>query len=441
MIRDLGFWDMPILPPRFRAAILIIEGNTHFGCPAFVVADAESFLCGFSRAALPIEAGPPQAHLGGFAMSRGFRRAAVLAIALAAGPWCSARAQWGYYPRGYAGYGWGGWGGGAQTPQGSIATGLGAYAAGAGYYNQQTAVARSINTDTAMRFNEYMYESEQEATRQHHARLAGARADNTKAIQQIQDRLRNHPDAHDIRTGDALNAAVAEIEDPRAYTRILKKAQVKIGGELIRDIPFRYAPGAITVSIHRLTREPPPPALLTADFDEDRAAFKVFGTEIRKNLAEGEKPDAETVKKALAVIDAAEAKADRILPRNTKDRTDVDKYLKALHGLLGMLQTPAIDILLAGVEKHPDATLGELLGFMSAFNLRFGEAKTPRQQQVYDSLYPKLVDLRDEVAPALAAATARKPTGSEVGDFFSAMDYADLRKKAPAPPPAGAQSK
>jgi hypothetical protein len=373
-------------------------------------------------------------------MGRAIRRAVVLAIALAAGPWSSAQAQWGYYPRGYAGYGWGGWGGSAQTPQGSIAAGMGAFAEGAGYYNQQTAVARSINADTAMRFNQYMYESQQEANRQYHARSAKSRGENTQALQQIQDRLRNHPTAHDIYVGDALNTAVHEIEDPRVYSRTLKNANVRIGGEQIREIPLRYAPGAITVSIHRLTREPPPKALLAEAFDEDRAAFKVLGTEIRKDLTLGERPNPETVKKALAVIAAAEAKADRILSPNTKDRTEVDKYLKALHGLLAMLQTPALDILLAGVEKHPEATLGDLLGFMRAFNLRFGEAATPKQREVYDSLYPKLVALRNEVAPILTGLAPPTTTGSEVGEFFSAMDYDDLRKKASAPQ-TGAQPK
>src|SRR4051812_29494536 len=87
------------------------------------------------------------------------RAAAVSAVALV----ClggEARAQYGY-PVGYGGYGWGGWGGGGgQTVQGNVARGLGAYAAGAGAYNEQTAVARSINADTVTKFNEYMWESQ-----------------------------------------------------------------------------------------------------------------------------------------------------------------------------------------------------------------------------------------------------------------------------------------
>jgi hypothetical protein len=383
--------------------------------------------------ALSIAATPPPS-LGAFTMKQGFRFAFALAISLGAAQGATAWGQ--YYPHGYGGYGWGGWGGGAQTPQGNMARGMGAYAAGAGYYNEQTAVARSINADTAMRYNEYMYQSNQVAKRQHHDMLAADKSRNIGAYDKTQERLRNNPDRHDIEMGDALNVAVDEIEDPRIYGRTLQGAKAKIGGEMIREIPFRYAPGAITVSIHRLTQGDPPKALMTEAFAEDRSSFKVFGQEIRKDLEKGDTPNKETVKKALAIIVAAEAKADKILDPNTPDRVEVDKYLKSLHGLLGMLNTPALDILLAGVEKHPDANLGQLLSFMSAYNLRFGEAKSPEQRQIYSALYPQLLAMRDEVAGALAgAAPPPKPNDAAVGEFFQAMDYKDLQKKAPAPPP------
>src|SRR5206468_1518000 len=76
--------------------------------------------------------------------------APALVLALTSG---AARAQYGY-PVGR--YGFGGWGGGS-TVQGDIARGLGNLAAGAGAYNEQTAVANSINADTVMRLNHYIY--------------------------------------------------------------------------------------------------------------------------------------------------------------------------------------------------------------------------------------------------------------------------------------------
>ncbi len=372
-------------------------------------------------------------------MTRQALRVGAFVLALSMIQGACVQAQWGY-PGGYGGYGWGGWGGGGQTPQGDMARGLGAYAMGAGYYNQQTAVANSINADTIMRWNEYMYESQMNANRMHAAKLAADRAQTNKSADQIRDRLRNNPERSDIYRGDALNAAFDEINDPRVYAKALQSGQVKIGGETIRNIPFQSAAAAVSMSIHQIAKGTPPKALLGPEFAADRETIKALGQEIRKQIDDDKNPDKATIDKLLAAINQAEAKADKLLPRNSKDRVDADRYLKALHGLIAMLDTPALDLILAGVEKRPDATVGELMGFMNSFNLRFGPATTPRQREVYDSLYPRLVNLRNQVAPALAAvAPAAASGGTEPGEFFNAMSYEDLQKRAPAPtPPAPA---
>ncbi len=363
-------------------------------------------------------------------MSRISRCVPVFALALAMGHAAEARAQWGY-PGAFGMCGWGGWG--VDTPEGSIARGMGAFAEGAGFYNKSTAIADSINLDTVIRFNEYIYESNKEANRQYQARQAGQSARTNAELDKIQARLRNKPEQRDVFMGDALNVAVDEIDDPRVYGRTLNGLKAKVGSEAIRNIPFRYAPGAITVSIHRLSHEPPPKGMMVPEFEADRAALQSIGDEIRDDLKTSDKPRPDNITKARAVINAAEAKAEKHLPRNTRERNEVDRYLKALHGLIGMLDSPALDLLLAGVDKRPEATLGELLAFMDAFNLRFGQATTPRQRMIYQELYPKLVAARDEVAPILAASAARQPNPNAVADFFSKMDLNDLQKHAPAP--------
>jgi hypothetical protein len=367
---------------------------------------------------------------------RGIRAAAVLAaMATALGAGATARAQWGY-PGGYGGFGFGGFGMGGETVQGSVARGMGAYAAGAGYYNQQTAVANSINTDTVMRFNDYMYQNQRENNRNERARLARRQANVSRTREEIEKRLRDNPDSRDIYQGDALNLAMEEVTDPRVYSQYMQTAKAKIGGESVKQIPFQYAPGAITVSIHRITQSPPPKALLVPAFEEDRAALQALRTEIRAQLDEGKDPEPALIDKALAIINAAEAKVDSMYPKNARDRVEADRYLKALHGLVAMLKTPALDFLLKDVEKRKDATLGELLTFMGACNLRFGPATTPQQRLIYDDIFSKLRAMRDEVAPALAKAEPPKAASDEAaGEFFSGMDYGDLKKKAPAPAP------
>ncbi|MFO0908793.1 MAG: hypothetical protein U0794_10620 [Isosphaeraceae bacterium] len=128
----------------------------------------------------------------------------------------SARAQWGY-PGGYGGFGWGGWGGG-ETVQGSVARGLALCRGAAGYYNQSTAVARSINADTVMRWNQYWWESQVAANRAERERLARRQQATIQTREAVEKRLRENPEQRDIFQGDALNLAVEEINDPRLLT-------------------------------------------------------------------------------------------------------------------------------------------------------------------------------------------------------------------------------
>src|SRR5258708_2683459 len=102
-----------------------------------------------------------------------------------------ARAQ--YYP-GYGAYGWGGWGG-RSTVQGDIARGLGFYNIGAGIYNEDTAIADSINEDTVTRWNQYMWLSQQEANRREYLRMARRQQRENVTADAIQKRLLESPTA------------------------------------------------------------------------------------------------------------------------------------------------------------------------------------------------------------------------------------------------------
>ena len=106
-------------------------------------------------------------------LQRVLRSAAALAVAVVVFPGTMVRAQYGgYYPGGYGG--WGGWGGGG-TVAGDTARGLGAFAAGAGQYNVDTAQAASINTDTTMRWNNYVWSRDSVAASQRERAQARAK--------------------------------------------------------------------------------------------------------------------------------------------------------------------------------------------------------------------------------------------------------------------------
>jgi hypothetical protein len=359
--------------------------------------------------------------------------AAALCFLTLSGP--SAQAQWGF-PGGFGEFGWGGWGGGVGTHEGDVARGMGMFAMGVGQYNKHTAVADSINVDTVKRWNQYVHEAQMESNRRRREQLTNDRNRTVEAVAATQKRLRDNPEPRDILQGDALNVALDEITDPRVYYRILPAARERVGGANIRAIPFRYGAAAITVGLHQLATEAVPAPLRTPEFEADREAFKRLDQEIVRQIAADQEPDPKTVNQLLAAIYAAEDKAAKTLRPNSLESKQADRYLKALHGLVVMLKAPALDDILDGSEKRADASLGDLLNFMTSFNLRFGPAVTPPQRQAYTALYPQLVKLRDESAKVLAGTTPKQPavaSAASIEDFFSTMTYDDLRKKAPKP--------
>ena len=111
--------------------------------------------------------------------------------------------------------GWGGWGGwGASTPVGDYTRGLGVLAAGAGSYNVQTAQAISMNAQTAMQVDQYLYQSQAQRTMDIAAYNANLRAVRNEARDKIAKRLRENPTPGDVESGDALNVAKTEITNP-----------------------------------------------------------------------------------------------------------------------------------------------------------------------------------------------------------------------------------
>jgi hypothetical protein len=164
---------------------------------------------------------------------------AIVFVLILAG---DARAQSGY-PGGYGGYGWGGWG---STIQGSTAAGLGYFNMGRGAYNEQTAVARSINNDTYLRWNQYMYLSQQHAANLYRQHLHAEHMRVDRARLNIQDRLRNHPETRDITDGDALNVLADELLNPGAGVS-LGSIMTPIKAELIQQIPFKVASEGVTI--------------------------------------------------------------------------------------------------------------------------------------------------------------------------------------------------
>jgi hypothetical protein len=365
-------------------------------------------------------------------MLRGFLRTLGLSACLAFVLAGDASAQWGYgyYPYGYQSYGWGGWGG--ATAQGDIARGLGYYAAGAGQYNLATAEANAINANTALQWNEYMYDAQVHAGQVERARMAKRSALEKAAFETTQARIQGEPSESDILSGNALNAALTQLSDPRIQSSALRAASTKIPGKVIREIPFVNASEAITICLDQLTNEKSwPPVLRAPALSEEREAY---GKAIDQAMAEDADGDLspKTIAQVRTSLSRLRAKFEANPPADRVARSEAEAHLKALYGMTRMLDRPDIEKILAELDTIKETSLGNLLGFMQTFNLRFGRATTPGQNQAYRALYPLLGAQRDKMVASLrpeptdASKTPEPPKPAKhsefhPGDFFSQM--------------------
>jgi hypothetical protein len=367
-------------------------------------------------------------------MLRCLRTVLGLALILSVLP-VTARAQWGW--------GWGGWGGWAETPGGSLARGLGAFNVGAGIYNRETAVANSINTDTAIRWNQYLYECQQNALQKYIAKRDADAAHNKDIYNKIIKNLQENPTSYDIRNGDALNAALDQLANPKIQSSTLYSlAKAPLEAKVIRDIPFRNASEAVTIVLSQMKGATKwPEQLNTGDFADDKKAFEELIEQARKEDEEGDISPG-TLSRARALVSRLRAKIEQNPLPDAKDQQDAVKFIKTFSGLVKMLETPdtkqALDQLRPMERSNQKTTIGNLIAFMHVFNLRFGAAQTPQQRAIYDQLYPALDQVRDRIVNEAKVDENVQANAGNVHDFFNKMDLDDLegkpKKETPKPP-------
>jgi hypothetical protein len=323
-----------------------------------------------------------------------------------------ARAQYGY-PRGYGGYGWGGWG---TTPGGSMARGLGAFNMGRGAYNEDTAVAGSINANTAMNWNNYLFQSSQVAGRGYAAHLRAETAHNNKLRAEIAGRLRDHPHQLDITDGDALNVMLDVLLNPAALDRSLQSIKTPLKHDVIFDIPFEYASEGMTLCLDRMTMEGQwPLALRVEEFRSEREAVRKAVTTALEADKDGNLEPA-TIEAVRDATDKLRVKFEKLVPQSSPGYYPARDTIKAMAGLTKMLYSPRMDQVLAELEDYQGTTLGDLLAFMQTFNLRFAPTNSFRQRQIYLKLYAMLAEQVNGPLGAVSGAvkTAEKAEGHAV---------------------------
>jgi hypothetical protein len=357
-------------------------------------------------------------------------RLAVGLILIASMSGRDARAQWGY-----GGWGWGGWGGGVATPASAALQGAGYYAMGAGVYNLDTAKARSINAQTASQWNDYVAQVTIESARIHAARTNHEMAKNQKLYDARQQQLRDNPGRREIENGDALNLAVQDLSDPRLGSSALRAAKAPVPASLIAQVPFIYASERVTLMLDDQRASVKWPEVFEGErFAGDKKAFDDLVARIRAAGSEGGEVPPRLLREARGFVQDLRAKVEGRPLEDPADQKEALRFLAACMSLLGLLEKPDIGPALIELRKVQDTTVGNLLGFMHAYNLRFDAATTPPQKQAYQKLFAILDQTRDEIlaeARLDSAATAR-------ADARAATEF--LQDVDRGRPPGGATS-
>ncbi len=321
------------------------------------------------------------------------------------------------------GWGWEGWGGWTSTPEGSLAQGMGHYYQGAGIFNERTAIANSINSDTLMRWNDYLYQANSEAARRYVARRRENSANIRAQNDAINARIRDNPNVRDIEMGDALNAAINQLTDPRVSSAALRLASAPIEAKVIQEIAFRNAASAVVIALSQIQTVTRWPAALEAPrFADERRTFEAIVEKAIKEDEQGE-VSSNTLKLAHNLVNGLRARLAAEPLEGVKARDDATRFLKTLAGLIRLLERPDTTEAFNQLRTIKTTTLGNLIAFMEIYNLRFGAATTPRQRAVYRDLFAMIDPVRRQVVKQIKAEENPSFLSNlnPVFDFFSQL--------------------
>jgi len=293
-----------------------------------------------------------------------------------------------------------------STAQGDYLRGVGVASFGMGIYNRETAVANSINADTAIRVNEYIYGclmNENKMNAEHRQMIAQRAKD---LMGKIRERIAQHPEARDVRKGDALNFILEAINNPKIQQSVSSSVAVPLSVDEVRRIPFKLAAkGARHFSIARLTAKGKghwPEAFQDNRFDFDRGKLEkaldnVLEQQYSRNLQLG------TIQALEEAVDGLETRLNLVVGKSA-DRLYLEARdrLKEMRETVEMLKSTDIEYALGELDRYAGTNVNDLRVFMLRHGLQFADASTPDEKELFPQLYAKLGEQRDRVSQGLA---------------------------------------
>lgn len=300
----------------------------------------------------------------------------------------------------------------SQTVEGDILRGQGAFAAGAGWYNLNTAKGNAINVRAMRNYNEEVRQNmngkmkhwqDKDATRDLTVEQAKKRA------QERMKQIRENPTADDIRSGDALNMLTVVLTDPSVKQQDWYAHAVALPEQAsVKNIVFCYYPNRISakdlkidVAISRLGTGVDWPVAFTAEaFADERMAYEESAANVKASILKGKFEPKEmkaldnSLESLLAEVNRTYAgEKNGFLSKGKEFHAELKDATKLFNGGVADYAKE----LLAETEKHDARTVGELVAFMLKYRLFFAPANSPKSIELYSRLYSSLKDQSEKL--------------------------------------------
>lgn len=291
----------------------------------------------------------------------------------------------------------------AVTPEGDYLRGVGAAAMGMGYFNLSTAQANSINVNTEIRWENWLLSLAQYETQSKAEYRAAMWARNQENRAAILARIRDKPEERDLQNGDALNALLDQLNDPKIHESSYRSraAKVPLPADAVRRIPFRLNEEAAEFSMQRLLprgRGKWPVALQDDQFLPERQGYERAVDEALEQQITG-KMSFEAIRGVDAAVEALQRKVEIVLgPGEDQLRREARNRVRELRRSAELLRSHRVELAVGELEKYSGTTVNDLRVFMQKYKLHFAAAANPDERRLYPELYEVLFVQRDLVS-------------------------------------------
>ncbi len=294
-----------------------------------------------------------------------------------------------------------------STVGGDYLRGVGIEAMGMGVYNLRTAQANSINTDTFIRWNEYIWNVAKNENKECAEHRAAMLAQHKAAYNAIQKRYIDNPEDLDLMTGNALNAMLEQLDDPKISESSLRYAEVPLPVNVVRRIPFKLGEKNEKFSMSRLSIKSK--GKLPVAFQDDRFVreLRIYERALDKALEQAidgkmQMPAIEAVEKA---VDGLWSRLNEVIrPSNDRAYIEAKVRLEELGKTARLLKTQKVEQALGEIDRYSGTTVNDLRLFMQRHNLQFAPAENPDERTLYSELNNALVQQREKLSGAIPAS-------------------------------------